>query len=51
MKKELIEIAEGLNKYKFRNGEKLLIPVQVVVKALEEAFKKGEETKNGTSRD
>lgn len=45
MKKELVEIAEGLKKYLFRNSEKLLIPTSVIVKALEDAFKKGEEAK------
>ena len=43
MKEELTEIAERLKKYTFRNSDKLLIPVQVIVKALEDAFKKGEE--------
>ena len=50
MKEELIEIAEGLSKYKFRNSDKLLIPNQVIVKALEDAFKKGEEIKHGPTR-
>lgn len=44
MKEELTEIAEGLSKYVFRNSDKLLIPNQVIVKALEEAFKKGKES-------
>ena len=44
MKEELIKIAEELHKYKFRNGEKVLVPIPVMVKALENAFKKGEES-------
>ncbi len=43
MKEELIEIAKELSKYTFRNSEKVLVPIPIMVKALEEAFKKGEE--------
>ena len=43
MKEELIKIAKELHKYKFRNSEKVLVPVQVMVKALEDAFKRGED--------
>jgi len=44
MEEELIEIADGLHQYKFRNSEKVLVPIPIMVKALEEAFVKGAES-------
>ena len=44
MKEELVIIAEGLQRYQFRNSEKLLIPNSVIGDALQDAFKKGEES-------
>jgi hypothetical protein len=41
MKEELNEIAVRLNKHKFRNSEKLLVPIPKVAEALDEAFEEG----------
>ena len=45
MEEELKIIADEFQKYKFRNSERVLVPILVIVKALEEAFKKGDRTK------